>query len=73
MPRRNIAIKVIPNAGHESVSSIQQRRSVMYDDLTHDNPVHPDFDVINELQIFDSMFNVNCPFKDLNDMSVSFN
>lgn len=45
----------------------------MYEDFTQENPAHPDFDVINELQIFDSMFSVDCPFKDLNDMSVSYN
>lgn len=44
----------------------------MYEDLIQDELVHPDFDAINELQLFDS-FEVDCPFKDLNDMSVSFN
>ncbi|HEY1095973.1 MAG TPA: hypothetical protein VGF14_01885 [Alphaproteobacteria bacterium] len=61
-----------PGAAKSSAPSTQGR-FVMYEDFTQENPAHPDFDVINELQIFDSMFSVDCPFKDLNDMSVSYN
>jgi hypothetical protein len=46
---------------------------IMYEDLTTEHMAHPDFDMINELQIFDSMFAVDGPFKYLDDMSVSFN
>ncbi len=45
----------------------------MYDDYSNDEIALPDFDEINDLQIFDTSFEVDCPFKDLNDMSVSFN
>ena len=43
----------------------------MFDEI-FDEAVHPDFDAINELQIFDSSFEINSPFN-LSDMSVSFN
>ncbi len=45
----------------------------MDNDYMQDDLILPDFDEINELQLFDSSFEVDCPFKDLNDMSVSFN
>lgn len=45
----------------------------MYEDLSLEQIAHPDFDIINELQIFDSMFALDCNFKDMHDMSVSFN
>lgn len=45
----------------------------MYEDLTPEFVTHPDFDSINELQIFDSTFSVDFPFADLHDMAVKFN
>jgi hypothetical protein len=45
----------------------------MYEDLTFDLVTHPDFDSINELQIFDCNFAIDFPFADLSDMSVKFN
>ena len=43
----------------------------MNDDLIQDELVHPDFDAINELQLFDSSFEIDFPFSHLDDMSVS--
>ena len=45
----------------------------MHEDIIHEELVHPDFETINELQIFDASFDLSCPFRDLGDMSVSFN
>ena len=44
----------------------------MYDDFMQDDMVLPDFDDINDLQLFDSAFTIDCPFEDLDAISVSF-
>lgn len=45
---------------------------MLLDTMIDGDLIHPEFEAINELQIFDADFDIDCPFTVIKDRNTSF-